>query len=628
MVETIKTKSSPRFYSFYNRDVVSRWMEEKELLKREVSYLTQQGDMIKVDFSSSEDLKKKVEEIDNENIKGWYITPNPTDGKGRKSENFTHREWLIVDIDTVRAKKTNATNQEIEKAFDVAYDIECETITMADCCKTHWQVPYIALSGNGVHLLYRCDLPNTKEANKLVNKWYSLLHKAFSTPEAKIDTSMASIAQLTKLYNTWVRKAPEEENRPWRQSSLRRIDYNEYEWSYVLGDSDEYSRIIDIDKLKKMVEDLEQVIKGKNQINNREWLKAWCVEHKLEYKETITGVMFKNCPFYHEHQQEYCSGVMCDRAESIENFVFYCFGTHCKDEQDKQLHTWKELRALVENGEVAQEVAQEETTNNNSSLPTPINLTDERIVAEKEFWATNISSLDQALGGGLAKGEMSVVTGFPTGGKSTFVQQMVANYVRGNLSVGYYQGDRSQEEVKNNFLTIGLSEDELAKVNFYSCLQDITPEQMVEISSLYDVFVFDSFKSYENQLNADYTLSAQLAGQFSRVVKEKKNHILTVAHQTSHNGLANTTDIASSIQIKNKADMILAVERYNDEFARKVYLELGKDSDFYSDLLVYKRMGANPSAFFSVFKNQTGGELIRIPILFEKEKKLFKNYQN
>lgn len=58
---------------------VRKWMEEEELLKREVSYLTREGKMIKVDFSSSEDLKNKYKQIDNENIKGWYITANPTD---------------------------------------------------------------------------------------------------------------------------------------------------------------------------------------------------------------------------------------------------------------------------------------------------------------------------------------------------------------------------------------------------------------------------------------------------------------------------------------------------------------------------------------------------------------------
>lgn len=608
--------------------LVRKWMEEEELLKREVSYLTREGKMIKVDFSSSEDLKNKYKQIDNENIKGWYITPNPTDRKGRKQENFTKREWLIVDIDTQREKNTNATDEELKKAMEVARNIEYETLILSYYCTSIWQIPYIALSGNGVHLLYRCDIPNTQEANELVSKWYSLLDKAFSTPEAKIDTSMASIAQLTKLYGTWARKAPEQENRPWRQSELREIHYDDSTWHLILGDRSARVKIIDIEKLEEMVKDLESIIEEKTKQNNFEWLFNWCEEHEIEYRGNKTGVLFKNCPFYPDHQQEYCSGVMCDKATSIDNFVFHCFGDHCK-ENGRQKHTWKELRALVENGEVAQEVAHKQTTNNNTELLSPINLTDERIVAEKEYWATNITSLDEALGGGLAKGEMSVVTGFPSGGKSTFVQQMVANYVRGNLSVGYYQGDRSQEEVKNNFLTIGLTNEELAKVNFYSRLQNISLEQMVEISSLYDVFVFDNFLVYERKMNADYTLSAQLVEKFSSVVKEKQNHIMTVAHQSKKNlGLAKMGEIASYQQIQNSADMILAVERYDENFATKVRTELGKDSEFYSDLLVYSRMNANPSAFFSVFKNQTGGDLTRIPILFEKEKKLFKNYQN
>lgn len=615
-------EENPHMWTFFHSyDGVSKWMSEEDFQRREVCYLTISGNMIKVPFKNIEDLKKKMKRIDNESIKGWYITPNPTDGKGRKAENITKREWLVVDIDTVREKNKNATDSELEKAFEVAYEIRCFTLLRDHY--SPWQDPLIALSGNGVHLLYRCELENTEEHNNLVKEWYSLLDKRFSTDKAKIDVSMASIAQLTKLYGTTSRKSPESEGRPWRQTCLKRYFdepmTQEYIW-YIWGKEEEMKRIINFNKLKEMTEnlkvDLEKVA------YHFEWLKNWCEEHNFEYRENKTGVMFKNCPFYPDHQQEYCSGVMCDRAVSVDNFVFYCFGEHCRDEQNHQLHTWKELREKVEG------IEQRAVSAHNSSLPTPINLTDESIVAEKEYWTTNISSLDEALGGGLARGELSVVTGFPSGGKSTFVQQMVANYIRQGLSVGYYQGDRSQEDVKNNFITIGLTNEELAKVNFYSSLQNITPDQMVEISSKYDVFVFDNFLAYQNKLNATFELSGQLVEQFSSVVKENNNHIMTVAHQSKHTGLANMGQIASSQQIANKADMIVAVERYDEEFARKVYSELGRDSELYNDLFVYKRNNSNPSAFFSIFKNQTGGDLKRIPILFEKEKKLFKNYEN
>lgn len=607
---------------------VRKWMEDEDLKKREVSYLTQEGKMIKVDFSSSEDLKNKYKQIDNKNIKGWYITPNPTDGKGRKQENFTKREWLIVDIDTQREKNTNATDEELEKAFDVAGEIELETI-MGDFCSTIWQIPYIALSGNGVHLLYRCDLPNTQEANELVSKWYSLLDKAFSTPEAKIDTSMASIAQLTKLYGTWVRKAPEQENRPWRESSLRRIDYDERTWELVLGDHPDYTKIIDINKLQKMTEDLEKIIEGKNKENNFKWLWNWCEEHEIEYRVKRTGVMFRHCPFYPDHQQEYCSGVMCDQATSVDNFVFHCFGNHCK-EDGKQKHTWKELRALVENGEIAQEVAQEETKNNNTELPSPIDLTDEHIVAKKEYWATNISSLDEALGGGFARGELSIVTGFSGGGKTTFLHQMVANYIAQGHSVGYWQGDRSSKEVKANFIQIGMSEEDMRKINFYSRYQhNLTIEQLTQIAGMYEVFVMDSFSAFQSSVGGDYLVTQQVVDNLSSVTKEKNNIILAVAHQGTHDGLCHQEKIASAKEIKQKADVILAVERYDELFARKVLFQLGKESDFYSNLLIYsKSQQGNPHAFISIFKNQTEGELMRIPLLFEKEKKLFKNYQN
>ena len=59
MTELIKT---PHYTNFFNQGVVRKWMEEENLKKREVSYLTREGKMIKVDFSSSEDLKNKYKQ--------------------------------------------------------------------------------------------------------------------------------------------------------------------------------------------------------------------------------------------------------------------------------------------------------------------------------------------------------------------------------------------------------------------------------------------------------------------------------------------------------------------------------------------------------------------------------------
>lgn len=623
----VDRKENPRMWSFFHSyDGVSKWMSEEDFKRREVCYLTISGRMINVPFESIKDLKSQIKKRDNKSIKGWYITPNPTDCKGRKAENITKREWLVVDIDTVREKNQNATDQELEKAFEVADAIR--SFTLLRDHYSPWQDPLIALSGNGVHLLYRCDLENSQEHNNLVKEWYSLLDKRFSTDDAKIDVSMASIAQLTKLYGTKSRKSPQEQGRPWRKTCLKKEYYDPMTQEYIWGKEEDMKKIIDFNKLNEMVNDLRTDLEKVTY--HFEWLKNWCEEHKLEYRETTTGVMFKNCPFYPEHQQEYCSGVMCDRAVSIDKFLFHCFGNHCKDEQGKQLHTWKELRALVENGEVAQEVAQEETTNNNTELPAPIDLTDESIVAKKEYWATNITTLDDALGGGFARGELGIVTGFSGGGKTTFLHQMVANYIAQGHSVGYWQGDRSSKEVKANFIQIGMSEEDMRKINFYSRYQhNLTIEQLTQIAGMYEVFVMDSFSAFQSSVGGDYLVTQQVVDNLSSVTKEKNNIILAVAHQGTHDGLCHQEKIASAKEIKQKADVIVAVERYDESFARKVLFQLGKESDFYSNLLIYsKSQQGNPHAFISIFKNQTEGELMRIPLLFEKEKKLFKNYKN
>ena len=56
-------------------------MSDPQIDSRKYCYLTNDGNMISF---SPEKLHETIENIDNDNIKGWYMTINPTDGKGRK----------------------------------------------------------------------------------------------------------------------------------------------------------------------------------------------------------------------------------------------------------------------------------------------------------------------------------------------------------------------------------------------------------------------------------------------------------------------------------------------------------------------------------------------------------------
>ncbi len=71
-----------------------------------------------------------------------------------KDHEVTRRRWLMVDLDPKRAAGVSATDAERDKARQTAREI------VAYLRKAGWPDPHVFDSGNGLHLLYRIDLPN------------------------------------------------------------------------------------------------------------------------------------------------------------------------------------------------------------------------------------------------------------------------------------------------------------------------------------------------------------------------------------------------------------------------------------------------------------------------------------
>lgn len=161
---------------------------------------------------------------------GIYITINPVNeaclarsaNKVRDFQKVTtsdrdivRRYWLPIDVDPVRPAGVSSSNEELIAARDIARNLgnwleqECG-----------WSPGLRALSGNGVHLLYRIDLPNTKESQELVARCLNALDHRFSSDKAKIDTTMHNAARILKLYGTMARKGDAIDIRPHRRSKL------------------------------------------------------------------------------------------------------------------------------------------------------------------------------------------------------------------------------------------------------------------------------------------------------------------------------------------------------------------------------------------------------------------------
>ncbi len=128
--------------------------------------------------------------------------------------NVTSRRWLLIDLDPVRPKDTSATNAQLEAAKASARGI------YAALQERGWPKPAVAESGNGLHLLYRIDLPNDDPSRDLVKDCLNALAARFDDAAVKVDRSVFNAARIVKLYGTLANKGDNTPTAPWRLSRI------------------------------------------------------------------------------------------------------------------------------------------------------------------------------------------------------------------------------------------------------------------------------------------------------------------------------------------------------------------------------------------------------------------------
>ncbi len=157
-------------------------------------------------------VDKAIEALSNFRLnkaKGFYCTINPIvdtatsisynkfkiaeKTETTNDKDITKRNWFFVDFDAIRKANTNASDAEKIMSRDKAHSVY-------DFLKDFgFSLPVIADSGNGVHLLYRIDLPTDSDKVKRV---LDILNDLYSDDKVKIDTTVVNPARITKLYGT------------------------------------------------------------------------------------------------------------------------------------------------------------------------------------------------------------------------------------------------------------------------------------------------------------------------------------------------------------------------------------------------------------------------------------------
>lgn len=186
-------------------------------------------------FDDDEAFVDAVTALDKSRLaRSIYITMNPVQpdllarannrllGLQRQSPttddtNILARRWLLLDFDPVRPTGISSTAAELKLAA------ECAKAARSALSQRGWPNPVSALSGNGIHLLYRIAQPCTEDSTELLRGTLYTLRDEFSSEQVQLDTTVFNASRVTKLYGTLTRKGDSTPERPHRRSSILKL---------------------------------------------------------------------------------------------------------------------------------------------------------------------------------------------------------------------------------------------------------------------------------------------------------------------------------------------------------------------------------------------------------------------
>ena len=389
-------------------------------------------------------------------------------------KDVTGRRWLYVDMDPKRPSGISSSEPERLLAMDKAEQVRDWMLTRGAF------EPITAMSGNGAHLLFPVDLPNTPEILDIYKRVLAGLAAMFSDEAVDVDESVCNAARICRLYGTTARKGDNDSVRPHRVSKMVHVP------DYLDPAADAWEGMTPAD-LERIARELDQLATppastvgrvhppaGGHMENHVLIVPAYLQRHGIEFRECHAGGIRKyqmDCPFDSNHKRP---DAYCATMESGAS-VFHCSHDSCKD------HKWQQLRTLLgdplpdefdppKQARPAGHVTSKSTPaptpaidpKGQDAKPKPAEAPEAPDVAMSELAARfaasvgepgaelfelGVSDIDRALGGGIAAGEMLIVAGRPNHGKSMVGLQCLANLTAAGISTAFMSEDMTERAV-------------------------------------------------------------------------------------------------------------------------------------------------------------------------------------
>lgn len=605
------------------------------------------------------DVDKMIEQLRRQDLrnKNVYITLNqPYEAcYSRKQKDFfllnpkttadtdiEGLEWLMIDLDPKRPAGTSSSESELNLAKDLGNKIFGYMRDLG------FEKPLMALSGNGVHLLYRVNLANEPDRVTLLQNSLKALNLLFSTDKIGVDLKNFNPSRICKLYGTLAQKGVVTEERQHRMAR-------------VIGSPDEI-KATDVKYLQKLCEKIQKEPDRPQRYNNYspkefdldDWLDKYGIGYRKQSVTDATKYILDCCPFDSNHKGK--DAVIFKSSNGA--IGFHCFHNSCEGK------TWRDVRVLYEPDAYEKQWQQEEPRKfkdyNRNPKPEPIVKKDGvpifynamdilNLPQETEtFIRTGIKELDKRERG-LAKKCVSVWSGLRGSAKSTLLSEIMLNAREGGYNTGCFSGELNakrfmkwmnlQAAGKNHIEPtqyegyFNVSRENMKKIaewlgdhlwlynNDYGRTYESMEQHLInEIDSKkLDLIVIDNLMALDiTSLSSDkYEAQKELMWKFKKIADEKNIHLAFVAHPRKAVQFLRLDDISGTGDISNIVDYAFIVHRINRDFIR-----LTKEMFRWCDEEPIYRA----SNCIEITKDRDGGAIDTfIPLYYEQGTKRLKN---
>jgi len=566
--------------------------------------------------------------------------------------------WMLVDLDPVRRTGISSTNEELIRSHDIAEAV------VKYLRELGFNAPVMALSGNGIHLMYKIALTNTAENAELVSRCLKALKLLFDDEYVQIDSTVSNPSRISKLYGTMAQKGSSTKDRPHRLSRIiRRPDQIITTPREMLEKlASEYPEELSHPKST-------QATKGGFDVE--EWLREYGIRiHAVKTWKDATRYVLEECPFDGSHKApdaaiiKMANGAVC----------FKCLHNSC------QGHDWHELRlkyepdayddkraedeARIEAGWKAYKAFNRQRNDieyQEAETDDPVSMfeTVSQILAqppeERICIPTGLELFDKRVGG-FAKGEISLVSGLRGAAKSTWLSQVVLNAVDKGFNALMYSGELKDKRFIGWLLQQAAGPDHVMQSRKYEgvwfcqndvkksiadwlgdrfhlynnkygsnfrkiaeCLRDVIKELKADIVVIDNMSILDLTGISTDRRNDKWDLQKLFVETLKNLSMVCNCHIIFVAHPRKAMGFLRLDDVGGSGSLGNLVDNAFIVHRNNKDFKNGYKTYMGKA---WADP---SGEDTNDNVIEIVKERETGMQDVFIPLWFDIRTRRLKN---